>query len=53
MTVKSTILDVETVEKLIGDLLEGVTQDNATTHVIDAFDTPKLSYDPIKKAFYR
>uniref|UniRef100_A0A7S0MZV0 DNA polymerase epsilon subunit n=1 Tax=Pyramimonas obovata TaxID=1411642 RepID=A0A7S0MZV0_9CHLO len=50
---KSTILDVETVEKLIGDLLEGVVQDDSATHVIGAFDMPKFNYDPIKKAFYK
>ena len=42
----------ELVERLLGDLL-GKDQDDDVIQVIDAFDTPLVLYDPVRKDYFK
>ncbi|CAH9061095.1 unnamed protein product [Cuscuta epithymum] len=62
LSLKSAILDKEPVHKVVSLLLEAEAsvEENPSSscspasalRVIDAFDAPKLRYDPVKKIFY-
>ncbi|CAA0818112.1 DNA polymerase epsilon subunit B2 [Striga hermonthica] len=65
ISLKSSILDKEPVQKVVGLLLEaeaaveegptssGFGSGASALRIIDAFDFPKFRYDPIKKLFHK
>lgn len=46
-------MDAKAVEEVIEALLEGRDDEDEPTEIISAFESPKYSYDPIKRAFWR
>jgi len=62
IAVKSTIIDKETVHRVVSQLLEVEadvedssdpgTSTSSALRVVDAFDFPKYKYDTIRKQFY-
>ncbi|MCO5615087.1 hypothetical protein L7F22_069375 [Adiantum nelumboides] len=53
LSLKSNILSKEAIQAVLASLTGSSYNDQNVLHIIDAFEVPRLTYDPIRKLFYR
>lgn len=53
MALKSNVLSKEAILEVLASFTGSFYQDQNVLRIIDAFETPKLRYDPIRKLFFR
>lgn len=53
MPLKSNVLSKEAIQDVLASLTGSLYQDQNMLRIIDAFEIPRLLYDPIRKLFYR